>query len=336
MKITQAHLEALVALGYNEEEARFLYLVATHSGYFVTRQFLEFTGAHWGKRTTGFWTKLQSLRHARVERFPKSGIVYHVFSRRLYRQIERENIRNRRTHELDFIKKRLAILDFVLAHPDRQYLETEPDKVRFFCGTLGLERHYFPSRIYLGSAQAKPTQRYFVDKFPMFLSAQSLSPSPVATFTYVHAGTSTLLDFTHHLEGYLPLFRQLSEFGFVYASRTDACFPKATEIFRSLVKTPLEDQIADQLLRYFGVRRAWDEKHYGAVTDADLLFRNAVRTRFSGERFEALYRGWKRERVSEESIRREFGGPSRKRSVTFETCFLRKSSEDEDEEPDLG
>ena len=336
MKISQAHLEALVAFGYNEEEARFLYLVATHSGYFVARQFLEFTGAHWGKRTTGFWTKLQSLRHVRVERFPKSGVVYHVFSRRLYRQIERENIRNRRTHELDFIKRRLAILDFVLAHPDHQYLETEPEKVRFFCGTLGLERHHLPSRIYIGSAQAKPTLRYFVDKFPMFPLGQPFSPSPVATFTYVHAGASTLLDFTHHLEAYLPLFQQLSEFGFVYASRTDACFPKATEVFHSLVKIPLEDQIADQLLRYFRVRRAWDEKQYGAVTDADLLFRNAVQSRFSGERFQALYRGWKRDRVTEENIRREFGGPSRKRTVTFGTCLLKKNAEQEDQEPATG
>jgi hypothetical protein len=335
MRISQAHLEALVAFGYTEEEARFLYLVATHSGYFVARQFLEFTGAHWGKRTTGFWTKLQSFRHARIERFPKSGVIYHVFSRRLYRRLDRENIRNRRTHELDFIKNRLAILDFVLAHRDQHYLETEPDKVRFFCGALGIERHHLPSRIYIGSAQAKPTLRYFVDKFPMFLSSRASSPS-VVSFTYVHAGTSTLLDFTHHLEAYLFLFRQLSEFGFVYASRTDACFTKATEIFLSLVKLPLEEQIADQLLRYFRVRRAWDEKQYGAVTDADLLFRNASRSRFSGERFEALYRGWKRERVTEEIIRREFGGHSRKRRVTFETCLLVKSNEKENEEPENG
>jgi hypothetical protein len=259
-----------------------------------------------------------------------------VFSRRLYRQIERENIRNRRTHELDFIKKRLAIFDFVLSHQHHQYLETEPEKVRFFCGTLGLERHHLPSRIYLGSAQAKPTLRYFVDKFPMYLLDQPSSLPPVVTFTYVHAGVSTLLDFTHHLEAYLPLFRQLSEFGFVYASRTDACFPTATEVFRSLVKIPLEDQIVDQLLRYFRVRRAWDEKQYGAVTDADLLFRNAVQSRFSGERFEALYRGWKRERVSEDSIRREFGGPSRKGTVTFATCLLKKNGEQEGEEPERG
>src|SRR6267378_3675621 len=185
MTIAPAHLEALQAFGYTEEEARFLYIVATHSGYFVARQFLAFTGAHWGKRTTTFWAKLHILRHARIERFPKSGVVYHLFSRRLYRRLERENIRNRRTHEIDFIKARLAILDFVLAHPHHQYLETEPEKVRFFCGTLGLERHHLPSRVYLGSAQAKPTLRYFVDKFPMFLLVQPSSLPSVVTFTYV-------------------------------------------------------------------------------------------------------------------------------------------------------
>ena len=52
MNIAPAHLDALKALGYTETEARFLYIVATHSGYFVARQFLAFTDAHWGKRTT--------------------------------------------------------------------------------------------------------------------------------------------------------------------------------------------------------------------------------------------------------------------------------------------
>lgn len=31
--------------GYTEAEARFLYIVATHSGYFTLRQYLGFTGA---------------------------------------------------------------------------------------------------------------------------------------------------------------------------------------------------------------------------------------------------------------------------------------------------
>jgi hypothetical protein len=96
MRIAPAHLDALQALGYTEAEARFLYIVATYSGYFTARQFLAFTGAHWGKRTTTFWSKLHTNKHARTECFPKSGTVYHLFSRRLHRQIERENIRNRR------------------------------------------------------------------------------------------------------------------------------------------------------------------------------------------------------------------------------------------------
>jgi len=102
------------ALGYTEVETRFLYIVATHSGYFTARQFLAFAGAHWGKRTTTFWSKLETKRHARMECFPKSGVVYHLFARRLYRQIEKENLRNRREHEFEFIKRRIAILDFVL------------------------------------------------------------------------------------------------------------------------------------------------------------------------------------------------------------------------------
>jgi len=94
MNIAPVHIDALKALGYTEAEARFLYLVATHSGYFVARQFLAFANAHWGERTTTFWNKLHTQKHARAERFPKSGIVYHLFSRRLYHQIDRENIRN--------------------------------------------------------------------------------------------------------------------------------------------------------------------------------------------------------------------------------------------------
>ena len=74
-------------------------------------------GSHWGKRTTTFWNKLHTKKHARTECFPKSGTVYHLFSRRLYRQIDRENIRNRREHEIEFIQQRIGMLDFVLLNP---------------------------------------------------------------------------------------------------------------------------------------------------------------------------------------------------------------------------
>jgi hypothetical protein len=320
MNISPAHLDALEGLGYTEAEARFLYIVATHSGYFVARQFLAFTAAHWGYRTNTFWHKLHTKKHARTECFPKRGTVYHLFSRRLYRQIDRENFRNRREHEIEYIQRRIGILDFVLLNQGYQYLETEPDKVRFFCGTLNIQKHYLPSKLYLGRKTSSTSVRYFVDKFPMFVC----SPSPVVTFTYIHEGAVAFTDFVRHLESYLPLFRQISEFRLVYASRTDSYFEKATEIFASLVKIPLESDISGDLLHYFRVRKAWDEKQYAAVTDADLIFRNHARTRFTGERFEGLYRGWKTGRVSEIGIRQELGANDRKHTVGFETFLLRR------------
>src|SRR5258708_13167590 len=161
MNIAQAHLASLEALGYTEEEARFLYIVATHSGYFVARQFLAFTSAHWGKRTTTFWSKLHTRKHARTECFPKSGTVYHLFSRRLYRQIERENIRNRREHEIEYIQRRIGMLDFVLLNERYQYLETEPEKVRFFCGSLNIQKHHLPATLYLGRTPSSTSLRPF-------------------------------------------------------------------------------------------------------------------------------------------------------------------------------
>ena len=82
-----------------------------------------------------FLEQTATNKHARTDCFPKSGTVYHFFSRRLYRQIERENIRNRRKHEIDFIKRRIAMLDFVLLNPGYQYLETEPEKSASSRGT---------------------------------------------------------------------------------------------------------------------------------------------------------------------------------------------------------
>ena len=203
MTISSAHLDALKALGYTAPEAGFLYLVATHSGYFVARQFLGFTGSHWGKRTTTFWAKLHAQKHARTECFPKSGVIYHLFSRRLYRQIGRENLRNRREHEIEFIRQRIAMLDFVLTHPERTYLETEPEKVHFFCEQLKVPSHFLPARTYHGDRESQPTTRYFVDKFPMFLGDESLT-SPVVTFTFIQGSEASMTELVHHLEAYLP------------------------------------------------------------------------------------------------------------------------------------
>jgi hypothetical protein len=325
MTISSAHLDALKALGYTGPEAGFLYLVATHSGYFVARQFLGFTGSHWGKRTTTFWAKLHAQKHARTECFPKSGVIYHLFSRRLYRQIGRENLRNRREHEIEFIRQRIAMLDFVLSHPERTYLETEPEKVHFFCEQLKVPSHFLPARTYHGQRDSQTTIRYFVDKFPMFLGHESLTP-PVVTFTFIQGSEASMTEFVHHLEAYLPLFRQLSEFRFLYLARADSHFQAAKELFDSLVAIPLQSDAAGDIVRYFEIRRAWDLRQYSSLSEADLIFRNHGKARFVGDRFEHLYRGWKARRVTEGNIRQEFGSDGRCHSIHFVAQILLRTA----------
>src|SRR3989442_5253571 len=157
----------------------------------------------------------------------------------------------------------------------------------------------------------------------MFLCSDVSSPLPVVTFTYLQGPEASLTEFVHHLKVYLPLFRQLSEFRFLYLARVDSHFEKAKELFDSVVAIPLGSDVSAELCRYFQIRKAWDLKRYASVTEGDLIFRNQANARFVGERFEHLYRGWKVARVSQADVRQEFGGANHPVTARFMTGFFR-------------
>ncbi len=64
MNIPAEHVDALVRLGYTREEARFIHMVAVHSGYFTHRQFLRFADTKRGKHSQKFLDKLLLQKHA--------------------------------------------------------------------------------------------------------------------------------------------------------------------------------------------------------------------------------------------------------------------------------
>ena len=175
------------------------------------------------------------------------------------------------------------MLDFVLGNLELDYLETEPDKVAYFCTKLRLPKQHLPSKTYSGRHTAVPTVRYFVDRYPMFFPATS-SASQIVTLTYIQDAAANLAGFVHHLQMYLPLFRELSEFRFLFLARNDAHFAKASELFGDLVTIPLGSNPAEDLLRYFAIRKAWDLAHYTSLTEGDLIFRNLAKERFRGTR----------------------------------------------------
>src|SRR5258705_11890227 len=127
----------------------------------------------------------------------------------------------------------------------------------------------------------------------------------------------------HHREAILPHLRQLSAFRFLYLARVDSHFEKAKELFDSLVTIPLGSDVSADLLRYFQIRKTWDLSRYTSLTEADLISRNQAKTRFAGQRFEHLYRGWKVGRVTESDIRQDFRGSERRATVHFAVEVLR-------------
>src|SRR5215472_11785627 len=98
MTFTESSIENLRSLGYTEDEAHFLYIVATHSSYFSTRQYLQFTGAKSGEKSMAFSRKLLRKGHATAKLLLRNGRIYHVQSRLIYRALGRQNLRNRREH----------------------------------------------------------------------------------------------------------------------------------------------------------------------------------------------------------------------------------------------
>ncbi|MGB7024327.1 MAG: hypothetical protein WBD73_11065, partial [Candidatus Acidiferrales bacterium] len=308
--------------GYTETEARFLYIVATHSGYFTAQQYLDFAGVKRGYRSDALARKLLSKKHASSEIYRKNARIYHLFSRKIYSAIGKEDIRNRRDHEFQFIKTRLLVLDFILANQQHDYFETEDDKVRYFCDALAVEKQFLPTKLYLGTRSPSVTSRYFVDKFPMFLP--STTNSPVITFTYIAPEVENLTGFVTHLQTYLPLFRSLKQFNFLFISPCEPLFPKARAIFLSFVKRPLEMPSAVEIVRYFRVRKLWVSREFAALKTEDIEILNEATRRFASARVQELYKSWEKGELPDARLALLFSDSNGQRRVGFETSLVKR------------
>ncbi len=229
MSIREDQLARVLDFGYTEVEARFLYLVATHSGYFTVRQFLDFAKAKSGKRNARLVEKLFSLGHASAQRYTRRSLVYHLCSRQLYAAIGKDYLRNRRDHELAHIKTRLLAFDFILAHPKEDYFETAEAKRRYFVERFKLSESLF------SRSEEHATCITFADRFPLCVAYPSPDYMPVVTFTYVDPEHRNLDAYIAHLRTYRPLFRQLPGFQFLYISTAASLQKEAAELFSLLV-----------------------------------------------------------------------------------------------------
>src|SRR5229473_4589913 len=193
MSIQESQLVHLRAFGYTDVEARFLYLVATHSGYFTVRQFLAFAKARSGKRNARLVEKLFSLGHASAQRYTRRSLLYHLCSRQLYSAIGKDYLRNRREHELTHIKTRLLALDFILTHPKEDYFESSEAKRRYFVDRFKVNESLF------APSNGRSNGITFADRFPLCVAYPSPEYMPVVTFTHVDPDHRNLDAYIAHL-----------------------------------------------------------------------------------------------------------------------------------------
>lgn len=328
MNIREQDLAAIQSLGYTPEEARFLYIVATHSGYFQPRQYVVSNGLAWGKRVQRLTDKLESRGHVTWREYQDMGGVYHLFSKTLYRQIEKTDLRNRRRHSTEYIRTRLLLLDFILENPQHQYFESETDKLAYFCSQRAIPKDLLPVKRYEAASGAPPTLRYFVDKFPLFLDRSAGLPSPVVSLSYVDPGQASLAGFAHHLQNYARLFSCLGDFTFLYIADSAANFRKAGECFGSLVAGRAGKDLVQEVTAYFERRRAWELKQYSQLSAQDVESLQSAKERFASEELERLYASWSSAEVDGSTLRRTLAREYSDVKIEFRTCLVSRRSAD--------
>ena len=180
-----------------------------------------------------------------------------------------------------------SALDFILANPEDRYFETPEEKHRYLIERFKLSESLFSPSSEHGKAIT------FSEGFPLCVAYPAPDYMPVVTFTYVDPEHRNLDRYVRHLRTYRPLFRQLPGFQFIYISTAAGLQQEAGVLFSFLV----EGRGLSDLARYFDIQTKWDNKKYGLATEDDLIFRNQVAKRFSGEILDALFRLWRRNQL---------------------------------------
>jgi hypothetical protein len=261
--------------------------VATHSGYFTVRQFLDFAHAKSGKRNARLVEKLFGLGHASAQRYTRRSLVYHLCSRQLYSAIGKDYLRNRREHELAHIKTRLLALDFVLAHPKEDYFETAEAKRRYFVERFKISENLFTP------SDGRSVGITFADRFPLCVAYPAPDYMPVVTFTYMDPEHRNLDAYIAHLRTYRPLFRELPGFQFLYISTAAGLQKEAAELFSLII----EGKGLSELIRYFDLETRWSREQYSLVKEQDAIFLSEARKRYTGESISTLYYLWRRNQL---------------------------------------
>lgn len=295
----EERVRALRRFGYEMEEAQFLCIAALHGGYFLRGQFLAFIGGTKGWRDVALVNKLKANQHCRIAMYRHNRMVFHLSAKPLYDALGEPDNRNRRERQPSTIKNKLMGLDFVLDHPQHQYLATEREKLDYFLGALKVSRENLPTRWYQSPRGRGTTAKHFVDKYPMFLAVPAGGAAPVVHFSYVDEGLQSTDGLATYLIQYSRLLKALPDFRVIYIAQHHGLLGSARRVFDAFEAQVSGDQGAPidpeirEVLDYFEARQQYDARDFSRFDTAGLIRYREDKRRYADARFEALYERWR-------------------------------------------
>src|SRR6188508_2568218 len=164
MSLEQA-VHTITKRGFTDRQARFLILVARHSGVCVMRQYSSFAGIVFGQKTRKFFTNL--VRLGLVSTYDcahNRGRVYHVRHRAIYEAIGEPDSRLRRPPGVPRALERLMVLDAILENPESIWMSSSAEKVAYL-SERSIPIDNAPHTVIRQGDQHRV--RYFPDRLPI-------------------------------------------------------------------------------------------------------------------------------------------------------------------------
>ena len=275
----------IISRGFTERQARFLVLVARHSGVCVMRQYSAFAGVVFGHTTRKFFTKLERLGWVSTyDCARKRARIYHVRHRELYEASGDAESRLRRPPTVPRALERIMLLDVILREPDLVWLATPEEKMTHVSAFTAITKD---SLLQMTTPQGSyEPVRYFPDQVPIGIH-------PDGRWILVCLLTQDAKrELRTFLERHLTFLAALPAWTLrvvIPAHMTDHGMRFVDEARRGL-RWRFDGQFRDDLRWYFETRRAGGNPD--AVSDDDERTHRARLRRFSGLGFSALYPLW--------------------------------------------
>jgi hypothetical protein len=279
-----AQVQAVVAKGFTERQARFLVLVMRHAGACVMRQYATFAGVVFGAKTRAFFAKLVRVGYAAsFDSSQGRGRLFHLHGRELYDAIGEPHSRFRRPPPIARAIERCMLLDIVLAHPEVVWLESADEKVAHLTTLARIPLEDLPHAM-VGIGARRELQ-YFPDRMPLGIHPEG---RVVLVYPVANADRDKLADF---VQRHTAMLARLPAWTIKVPQPhhpSDVGGDWKEDVLQQL-RQPLRESDRGELRWYF--ERLRDGHRSTPATGSDARLARCCAA-FGSPRFRALYRAW--------------------------------------------